>query len=73
MLKIKDDPKVQESFSRFSAEISNRTFALAYIAVKDCIDQKEYCKRIGISETRFSRVLSKLEKESSAKTPVVTA
>lgn len=61
MTSIVTDPPVQEAFERFTAEIRNKTFAEAYLAVKDCINQKEYCKRIGVNESRFSRVLSKME------------
>lgn len=64
---ISKDSNVQEAYKRFASEISNKTFALAYLAVKDCISQKEYCKRIGVNESRFSRVLSKLEKEKTSK------
>lgn len=63
MAKITQNIEVQEAFNRFTAEIRNKTFAEAYLALKDCISQKEYCKRIGVNESRFSRVLSKLEKE----------
>lgn len=46
-----------EVFNRFTAEIRNKAFAEAYLAVKDCISQKDYCKKVGLSESRFSRVL----------------
>lgn len=63
MTKVSQNIEAQEAFKRFSSEIRNKTFALAYLAVKDCVNQKEYCKRININESRFSRVLSKVEKE----------
>lgn len=67
------DPQVKETFERFASEIQNKTFAKAYIAVRDCISQKEYCSRIGVNESRFSRVLSKLEKELSSTSAQATA
>ena len=73
MTKITDNPQVKETFERFASEIRNKTFAEAYLAVKDCINQKEYCKRIGVNESRFSRVLSKLEKEQASKAVSATA
>lgn len=65
MVKITKDANVQEAFERFSAEIRNKTLAEAFLAVKDCINQKEFCKRVNINESRFSRVLTKLEKEKA--------
>ena len=61
MVKIAENKKVQDSFNRFSSEIQNQAFALAYLALKDLINQKEYCNRLGLSETRFSRILSKFQ------------
>lgn len=60
----KSNKEEQEAFNRFSSEIRNKTLAEIYISLKDIltISQKEYCKRIGVSESRFSRVLSKIEK-----------
>lgn len=53
----------QEAFNRFSSEIRNNAFAEVYLALKDTltISQKEFCKRLRLSESRFSRVLTKLE------------
>lgn len=62
MPNLTEDPQVQESFKRFASEIKNKAFAEAYLAVKDCIDQKEYCKRLKINESGFSRVISKIKK-----------
>lgn len=58
---ITEDPQMAETYKRFAFEIANKMYALAYIAVKDCISQKEYCKRVGLDETKFSRVLHKIE------------
>lgn len=80
--KIAEDPQMAEAYQRFATEISNKTYALAYLAVKDCIGQKEYCKRIGVNESRFCRVLNKIMgvpvkhrpiKKKSAKVAVATA
>lgn len=80
MAEITQNIEVQESFKRFTAEIRNRTFAEAYLAVKDCIDQKEFCTRVGLNESRFSRVVRKvqelptnkrLSKKTSSKTTSV--
>jgi hypothetical protein len=65
MTKIINDIKIQESFVRFSSEVQNQAFARAYLAVKDLINQKEYCKRLEINETRFSRVLTKFENHAT--------
>lgn len=61
MKEMTENPQVQEAYSRFTAEIRNKTFAEAYLAVKDCIDQKEFCKRVGLNESRFSRVVRKVQ------------
>lgn len=66
--KIIEDPQIAEVYKRFASEISNKTYALAYLAVKDCVSQKEYCKRIGVNESRFSRVLSKIENQKATST-----
>jgi len=63
--KMTNDKQLQEMTERFISEVTNKTYAKAYLAIKDCISQKEYCKRIKVNESRFSRVLSKVEKELS--------
>lgn len=68
-----EDPQMQEASERFISEITNKTYAKAYIAVRDCIDQKTYCKRIGLNESRFSRVLAKVEKEVTEQSSTVSA
>lgn len=67
--KIFNDQKTQEAFERFASEIRNKTFAEAYIAVEDCVDQKEFCKRIGLNESRFSRVIRKYKNLPTNKRP----
>lgn len=57
----KSDTKQMESFTRFSSEIRNKALAEAYIAVRDLISQKEFAKRVNVSESRFSRILAKVE------------
>jgi len=57
----KIDTKQMESFTRFSSEIRNKALADAYIAVRDLISQKEFAKRVKVSESRFSRILAKVE------------
>ena len=71
--KITTDPKMAEMSIRFISEVSNKSFAIAYLAIQDCISQKEFCKRLGINESRFSRVLAKLEKNSAPQIPTATA
>lgn len=71
--RIITDPQMMEASDRFVLEVANKTYALAYLAIKDCISQKEYCKRVGINESRFSRVLAKLEKEIATTPTVATA
>lgn len=60
---------MKEAYKRFASEISNKTYALAYLAVKDCITQKEFAKRVGLNESRFSRVLAKIESERASISP----
>lgn len=67
--KATQDPKVQEAFSRFASEIANKTYAKAYLAVQDCISQKEFCSRLGLDETRFSRVIRKIQDLPTNKRP----
>lgn len=75
MNQVITDPEAQEAYKRFSAEIKNRTLVEAYLAVKDCITQKDFCKRLNLSESQFSRLLAKVEKELSSKdsSPAQTA
>lgn len=68
---ITTDPNMTEMSKRFIAEITNKSFAIAFLALKDCISQKDYCKKIGLNETRFSRVLAKLEKRSKDQVPQI--
>lgn len=53
------------ALQQFTASVRNRAFAEAYCAVRTCISQKSYCQKIGVNESRFSRVLTKVEQEKA--------
>lgn len=60
---IANNKETDAAFKRFVSEIRNRTYVMAYLAVKDCVSQKDYCKRVDFNESQFSRLLSKIEEE----------